>query len=428
VPHAFALPAAPAVAYLGALLPPGVWRAPLVLAACAPAVPLAVAARRRWRWEHAGRAYELPVCYRAAALRAVAAAVLGVLLLGSAALLAYGPGPAAHAAGGASGAAALTANTPAEQGSSGGVAGAVPGPPRPRTPRAQSSPSASRSARPSPSASASVHRAHRAHRSARRHRVVAVGVPRLVGRAAGGVLYRVPGAGARVWVPPAYGYPSAARVAFPVVVAYPGGGGGALGDLFAGFAAEARGGHADPAVVVLPDARCPAVPGAARAARAERATLRAVARRFRVLPGRAARGLLGAGAAARCAVRAALGPVPRYAATAAVSGTYPGAYRPVGQPAAPATASAPAPAHLAPARLAHLALAVPGGERRARAAALGLRRRLAAAPAAPDVRLLDGGGSRRAVYAQLAAYFTEELAAPARRARAHVNASGANHP
>jgi hypothetical protein len=424
VPHAFALPAAPAVAYLGALLPPGVWRAPLVLAACAPAVPLAVAARRRWRWEHAGRAYELPVCYRAAALRAVAAAVLGVLLLGSAALLAYGPGPAAHAAGGASGAAALTANAPAEQGSSGGVAGAVPGPPGPRTPRAQSSPSASRSARPSPSASAP---AHRAHRSARRHPVVAVGVPRLVGRAAGGVLYRVPGAGARVWVPPAYGYPSAARVAFPLVVAYPGGGGGALGDLFAGFAAEARGGHADPAVVVLPDARCPAVPGAARAARAERATLRAVARRFRVLPGRAARGLLGAGAAARCAVRAALGPAPRYAATAAVSGTYPGAYRPVGQPAAPATASAPASAS---ARLApvHLALAVPGGERRARAAALGLRRRLAATPAAPDVRLLDGGGSRRAVYAQLAAYFTEELAAPARRARAHVNASGANHP
>jgi hypothetical protein len=224
-------------------------------------------------------------------------------------------------------------------------------------------------------------------------------------------LYRVPGVRARVWVPPAYGYASAARVAFPVVVAYVRGGG--LGELFAGFAAEARGGHADPAVVVLPDARCPAVSGAARV---ERATVRAVARRFRVLPGRAGHGLLGAGAAARCAVRAAVGPAPRYAATAAVSGTYPGSYRPVGPP----TTTAPAPAHLA--------LAVPGGQRRARAAALDLRRRLAAAPAAPDVRLLDGGGSLRAVYAQLAAYFTEELAAPARQTHGGVNASGANHP
>jgi hypothetical protein len=296
----------------------------LLLLAVGATATLALRAARHWHREQAGLAYELPVDRRGTLLRAGASAAAALLATGLAV-------PLLH----------TSAAPPARS-----VAAQVPRP-------APSPPARTPEPAPPP---AEV---------------------RTLGHPAGGIL-QVLGDGTRVWLPPRYDSPRAARVAYPVVLAHT-----AVNDpdLYAAFARQAARGRADYFLLVTPPS-CGPDPSA---------VLAEVSRRYRTLAVRSARAVIGIGPQAPCAVRDALAHPTRYRAGVGISGTYP----PLAPPAGPYPA---------------LLLAVDRGQAGARASALRLRAALH--PAGDQVRLLDGVARRRDLLALVATYLTEKLDGP----------------
>lgn len=325
---------------------------PLLVAATAAAATTVVLAHRTfryWRGQLAGRPYELPVDRRGTALRAAAATVTAAV----AASLAVGvlhdaPAPRTTAATGPVVTSALQPPPP---------------PPPPRTPEP---------APPPPEV-------------------------RTLGHPSGGTL-QILRDGTRVWLPPHYDSASAARVAYPVVVAHAGG--TPDPDLFKGFALGARQHKADLFVLVMPPT-CAPEPGAQGPS--PDTVLAEVASRYRTLTSVKARGVLGVGPQASCAVQEALTSAGRYGAAAGVSGSYPA------PPPAAANANAAwtgATAHPP------LLLATAEGEGGARDSGHALRTALHAR--GDSVRLLDGLAPRGPLFSTVAAYFTEKLDGPTR--------------
>lgn len=342
----------------------------LLLAAAGATLRLTAGAVRHWRGQRAGRPYELPVDHRGTALRAAGAAAAAVTAsaLGAALLTSGGP---AHPP-------AVRAAAPVRPSPS------VP-PPPPRTPMP---------APPAPEV-------------------------RTLGHPSGGTL-QVLRDGTRVWLPPRYDSPRAADLAYPVVVAYgaadpsPGTSGGRpsgssadpsahpspnvsadpYADMYAGFVQAADRHKADLFVLVTPPACPPAGSGAAVPAE--------VGAHYRVLGEQSARGVLGAGPGAACALRDVLGGAPgRYGAAAGVSGTYP-------RPSALAPAAGPHPP---------LLLVTAAGESGLRAGARRLRDALRYGGRPGAVHTVGGVGTRRQEFAEVAAYFTEKLYGPSRQTR-----------
>jgi hypothetical protein len=340
------------------------------------AVPLAVvlalaallarSAVSSWARERTGRAYELPADYRPAARRAIACVVVlgigGVMIaLGvPVARVRYDPAPpdAQTAAQGAA-AAPHAAGTH-------GTRRRTP-PRRTKPPRHTAAPSANAADRPA---------------------------PREIAEPAGGSLRELAD-GTRVWLPPQYAYPTAAALAFPVVVAYLPRVPAEQEELYPAFVRHVELGKADPFVVVEPSG-CGADPAAA----ADEA-----ARHYRLLTGASARGLVGVGTSASCAVRAALAHPDAFGAYVAVSGTYePDGLR--------LPAALPTPLHLL--------LTASYGEPSRRLAAYRLRAALR--PLGTEARIIDalhadpliGGTARRHELADAAQYLTEQLRGPSR--------------
>jgi hypothetical protein len=368
-PRAVPKPSAASLGVVSAMSAVPVFSSSVVLgavvlgAAVAVAVPLGRSALSRWTAERAGRAYELPEDYRAAVLRATACAIVlctGIVLAVALPGGRSGSGTASEAK--AEGASAAGRGTVAPRPVSTG--GFVPVP------------------------------AHRPEQPAAPARTPAGGL-RTLGQPAGGLLEQLPD-GTRVWLPPQYAYPRARSLAFPLVVAYLPLVAADRQPLYPAFGDAVAAGRADPFVVVQPSG-CAANP---------RAAVAQAARRYRILPGRRAAGVLGAGALAPCAVRAALAHPDAFAAAAGVSGAYDrGAVR------APEAEVAPPP---------HLMLASAAGDEPRRASALRLRAALRRMGV--RVRIVDGvtadpragGGPRRRELALAAQYFTERLDGPRR--------------
>ncbi|WNI16237.1 hypothetical protein [Actinacidiphila sp. ITFR-21] len=322
----------------------------LLLLSLAATLTLALLALRYWRAERVGLVYELPVDLRGTALRAAAA---GLAALVATALAV----PLLHTAPPSRAAEAAPASTAPR------LPLAAPAPPLPQ-PAPTPPPVPSRTPEPPPP----------------------LPEPRTLGHPSGGTL-QILGDRTRVWLPPGYDSPRGADFAYPVVLAHLDTSDSALTtDLFGGFAVAAQRGRSDSFLLVMPDscARPPAV------------ILSEVSRRYRVLTARTARGVLGIGAQASCAVREALADPDRYHAVAGISGTYPPIARPPG----------PHPP---------LLLAAAAGESGSRDSARRLR--LTLRPRADDVRLLDGTARRPALIQLVAAYLTEKLDGPARRLR-----------
>ncbi|MYX36034.1 MULTISPECIES: hypothetical protein [Streptomycetaceae] len=321
----------------------------LLTVAGAAAVALARSALRHWWEQRAGRVYELPVERAGTVLRGAGSALAAAVAITLGVCLPPGPGSPSL--------------SPHRQVTAAGP----PSSPRPR---------------PVPSDPADA----------------GLVPPRTLGHPAGGTLHELSD-GTRVWLPPQYDYPDSAGLYFPLVVAHidP-----ADPDLFAGFAAQSLRGLADPFVVVLP-ARCDDGPGARPAS-----VPAAVARLYRVLPGRPARALLGADGDADCVVRQQLTDPRGFATAIGVSGGYEEIDR-----------SGPPPYFSADGRYAGrdmprpaLLLAVPSGEENARRSALALRGRVRGVSA--EVRVLDGIAPRRRLFALVAGYATEKLDSPDR--------------
>ncbi len=345
-------------------------------AALALAAHFARSAASRWSAARSGRPYELPENYRPALRRAFAAVLVLAAGIAVTAVLPRGP---------------LGLPDPYRAGHSAaaGAARAAPAPPpgspaRPRRHRHAARPAARRPLPPRPSASASPADASAAQAPAR-----TIALP------AGGSLQLLAD-GTRVWLPPQYAYPKAAGLAFPVVVAYlpaalPGD-----EELYPAFARQVELAAADPFVVVQP-ASCAVEPLAA---------VREAAGRYRLLDGADARGVLGVGPLAPCAVRAALGHPEVFGAYVGVSGAYGHAAVPL--PTAP------------PAVEPRLLLTSAYGEQAQRRSAYALRtalRGLGVRPRIVDGQLPDpllGGGGRRRELAVAAQYLTEQLIGPAR--------------
>ncbi|MDX3238466.1 hypothetical protein PV392_22800 [Streptomyces sp. ME03-5709C] len=325
----------------------------LLTAAGAVAVALARSALRHWWQQRAGRAYELPVRRAGTVLRGAGSALAAAVATTLAVCLPAGPGD----------------RTPPPPGR---VTAAGPPPSRPSAPPPP---------RPRPVPSDPVD--------------AGLVPPRTLGHPAGGTLQQLSD-GTRVWLPPQYDYPDSAGVYFPLVVAHidP-----ADPDLFAGFAAQSLRGIADPFVVVLP-ARCEAALPAPVPA--------AVARLYRVLPGRPARALLGVDEDAACVVRQQLADPRGFTTAIGVSGGYAGIDRSGPPPDSPADRNTMGRATPRPALL----LAVPSGQEAARRSAVALRGRVR--DMSTEVRLLDGIAPRRRLFALVAGYATEKLDGPYR--------------
>ncbi|MGW3241946.1 hypothetical protein [Streptomyces sp. NPDC001070] len=325
----------------------------LLTAAGAVSVALARSALRHWWEQRAGRAYELPVERTGTVLRGAGSALAAAVAITLAVCMPSGAGDRSHS------------------------------PPRPVT--AAAPPPARRPSPPPPPPVPSD------------PADAGMEPPRTLGHPAGGTLQELSD-GTRVWLPPQYDYPGSDGLYFPLVVAHidP-----ADPDLFAGFAAQSLRGVADPFVVVLP-AHCDTGPGAGPAG-----VPAAVARLYRVLPGRLARALLGVDGAAACVVRQQLADPEGYATAIGVSGGYDAFERSGPPPYSSADdytgRGVPRPA---------LLLAVPSGEEDARRSAVALRERLRGASA--EVRVLDGIAPRRRLFALVAGYATEKLDAPYR--------------
>jgi hypothetical protein len=239
----------------------------LLVSPAAATALLARSAVTRWSTERAGKVYELPADYRAAAVRAIAAALV---LAAAVALVVRLPD-------GSNG-------TYAQVRLNSGVA--APAAPNPAPPSGDSAVSPPVSAPPSEEP------------------------PRTIGNPAGGTLQELAD-GTRVWLPPQYGSPDAASRAFPLVVAYLPPGTPDADDLYPAFQPH-RVGYTDPFLLVLPP-RCPADPSS---------VLDAVGRRYRTMPESVAHAVLGVGDLAPCAVRDGLAHPDRYRAAVGVSGTY----------------------------------------------------------------------------------------------------------
>lgn len=300
----------------------------LLLAALGASALLAVRALRHWYGERAGRVYELPVDHRGTLLRAGASGVAALLAATVAVPLLHGAG-------------ATPVRTRA-------VA--------PREPDAMPSPPA-RTPEPAPPPPEL----------------------RVLGHPAGGTLQELRD-GTRVWLPRHYTTPSAAGIAYPVVIVHTSSAGS---DLYPAFAGQANRGRANSFLLVAPP-RCTDDTGA---------VLTEVAARYRTLTARTAHGVIGIGSQAPCAVREALSHPDRYAAAVGISGDYPAMARPTG-------------------RYPSLLLAATTTESRQRASAVRLRTSLR--PARDQVRLLDGVPRAKDLPAQAAAYLTEKLDGPAR--------------
>ncbi|SEG27725.1 hypothetical protein SAMN05216223_104156 [Actinacidiphila yanglinensis] len=322
----------------------------LLLAAGASAV-LALRALRHWYGERAGRVYELPVDHRGTLLRAGASSVAALV----AATVAV---PLLHdAASGPVRTRAVAARKP----------GGRPSPPA-RTPEP---------APPPPEL-------------------------RTLGRPGGGTLQELRD-GTRVWLPRHYTTPAAADIAYPVVVVHDSSPSASTSvspsaasaasfvdtALYSAFAGQAAHHLANSFLLVTPPA-C----GTDSAA-----VLTEVAAHYRTLTGRAARGVIGIGTQAPCAVREALSHPGRYAAAAGISGSYPSLTRPTG-------------------RYPSLLLASTASEAGQRAS--GVRLRTSLRPTGDQVRLLDGVPRAQDLLAQVAAYLTEKLDGPARTPTAHL--------
>lgn len=212
---------------------------------------------------------------------------------------------------------------------------------------------------------------------------------RTIGHPAGGTLQMLRD-GTRVWLPPFYGSARAADIAYPVVIARMD---GDDRDLYEGFARAALKKRADLFLLVSPP----------DCGRDSVAVLAETARRYRTLDAQGARGVLGIGPEAPCAVREALANPGRYGAAAGISGTYP--------PLAAAVAGPRPP----------LLLATVVGETGQRASARALKDALHARGDA--VRRLDGIRRRRDMFAMVAAYMTEKLDGPSRMATASPGAA-----
>lgn len=208
---------------------------------------------------------------------------------------------------------------------------------------------------------------------------------RTLGHPSGGTLQELSG-GVRVWLPPWYDSKNAAHLAYPVVLAdVPA---ASADEVYEGFARQAKRGLADPFLVVMP-----------RDCGQDTADILAtVARRYRVLSAVSARGVLGAGADASCAVHEAFAHPDRYGAAAGLSGSYP--------------APLPTPGAVRPALL----LASVAGAAGGRTANRDLRGALHAR--GDQVRVIDVSARRGELYAQAAAYLTEKLDGPTRIAAA----------
>ncbi|MDJ0344019.1 hypothetical protein QMK19_28505 [Streptomyces sp. H10-C2] len=317
----------------------------LLFFAVAATVALARSALRYWWAERAGRPYELAqdrlgITLRVAAAGAAALTVFAVVVP----LLSHAGGGYGIGSGGAETAAGSAA-----------AARNVPGPGDPAAP--------SRAAAPPDAGHASA-------------------APRTIAHPAGGVLQELPG-GTRVWTPPQYAYPRAAKLAFPVVVAHvpaddP--------ELYEGFVTQVQRGLADPFLLVMPRGCGTAGPD-----------LDAVARHYRALTTRSARAILGVGDQAACVVGEAFAHPDRYRAVAAVSG----AYEHVGLLSPSLAGRRPA-----------LLMASATGERTARDSAIRFRALLH--PRADEVRLIDGVSGRRELLALVAGYLTEKIDGPKR--------------
>ncbi len=318
----------------------------LLVSSVAAAVMLARSAVGRWSAERSARVYELPVDYRPAALRALAAAAILATAIALVVELPAGPYEGEPAG---AGAAAEPEPNPAPPAAGRPAADAHPAPPPP-----------------------------------------APDQPRTLGRPAGGTLQEFPD-GTRVWLPPQYDAPAAARRAFPLVVVCVPPGAPDADDVYPAFAPHTAPGFAQPFVLVLPR-DCLVDPSAA---------VDAVAHRYRVLPDRSARAVLGIDTLASWALRDAFGHPERYQAAVGVSGTYDTRYsaaRPDQQP--------------------HVLLATVLGEDQQRASAQRLQRTLRRNGA--RVRTLErvtvdprlGGGPRRRALALAAGYLTHQLRSP----------------
>ncbi|PWI42457.1 hypothetical protein [Streptomyces sp. ICBB 8177] len=318
----------------------------LLCAAAVVTVRLGRAAVARWTLERAGRAYDLPENYRPAVLRAGAA--VAVLACGIVAAVSLPDG-------------APAARTPV-------AAPALPAPPVRKAPVPHAAPQ--NAVEPAPVT---------------------------IARPAGGTLQRFAD-GTRVWLPPQYRYGGGSSQAFPMVVAYLPATAPDREPLYPAFVRHVRQGLADPFVIVLPR-DCSADPDRA---------LATAARHYRTVGGRGARAVVGVGALAACALRAALAHPGRFGAAVGVSGTYG-----KGAVGIPRTRPRSAP---------HVLLASATGEDGPRASALRLRAALRRVGV--RVRIIDGvvpdrgtgGDARRHELALVSEYLTEELAGPARSA------------
>ncbi|MEV6009186.1 hypothetical protein AB0M29_20530 [Streptomyces sp. NPDC051976] len=304
----------------------------LLLAAAAAALLLAQRALRHWWAQRAGRPYELRVDHRGTVVWSGAAVVAAAVAIALAVPLLSGP-----AAAPAPRVVVATAAAPVT---------APPAPPRTPAP-----------APPPPEL-------------------------RTLGHPSGGTLQELR-AGIRVWTPPWYDSKNAAHLAYPVVVAdVPADG---ADEVYDGFARQAKRGRSDPFLVVMPR-DCGQDTGT---------VLAEVARQYRVLSATTARGVLGAGAGAPCAVREAFAHPDRFGAAAGLSGSYP--------------PPLPTPGAVRPPLLLASVTGAPTGR--------GTNRDLRDALHAhgDQVRVIDGVSARRGeLYALAAAYLTEKLDGPTR--------------
>ncbi|QMV22647.1 hypothetical protein GQS52_13645 [Streptomyces sp. SCUT-3] len=390
------------------------WSVALLLV-CAAAATVAWAllrsAYRHWTLERGGAVYELPVGYRDVVLRLAGAGAAGVLAASSlwvsqsvredragttvqAAAAPSRPTPLTGSAAGGAGDAdgGNGADTKAHRGP-----GAKPG--ADRTEKTGKKKADEKKADKKKAAGAKAAAAPAAKRE-----VDLGGRPRTVGRPSNGRLQEFPD-GTRVWLPRQYDYPSAKRRAFPVVVTRTAE--RDQQDVFRAFAAHTERELADPFVLVLP---APAADCAADPA----PLLEAVARHYRLVGGAKARGVLGTGVHAACAVRQELEHPDRYAAAAGLWGDYADVGAPPGAAGTPAASGKPDEAGK-PGTVAkgdgrpQVLLGAVAGDGRTRTSALRLRGLVR--PGA-EARVLDTPVGRHRLLAATAGYFTEKLTGP----------------
>ncbi|MFD8589819.1 hypothetical protein ACFV1B_09770 [Streptomyces sp. NPDC059637] len=385
------------------------WSVALLLV-CAAAATVAWAllrsAYRHWTLERGGAVYELPVGYRDVVLRLAGAGAAGVLAASSLWISQSVREDRAETT--VQAAAAPSRPTPLTGPATGGVGDAEDGngadTKAPRGPETKPGADHTEKTGEKKADEKKAAAAKAAAAPGAKREVDLGGRPRTVGRPSNGRLQEFPD-GTRVWLPRQYDYPSAKRRAFPVVVTRTAE--RDQQDVFRAFAAHTGRELADPFVLVLPAsaADCAADPAP---------LLEAVARHYRLVGGTKARGVLGTGVHAACAVRQELEHPDRYAAAAGLWGDYadlqapPGAAGTPAAPGKPNAAGKPGAAAKGDGRPQVLLGAV-AGDGRTRTSALRLRGLVR--PGA-EARVLDTPVGRHRLIAATAGYFTEKLTGP----------------